>query len=132
MRPSRAITRRCSVVVWLAAAVSGSALAGPVRAAEPQPPLEQPSAAWEARLEAASQRVIESRKALEDARAAYQDWHQRKIPRGKSRGEAVAALERAEQEAAAAEAALPEVLEEARRAGAEPGLLRRYEAPPAD
>lgn len=124
--------RRNLVVVWalalgLAVAVSGLAWAE----ATESPAAQDPTAAWEETLEGARAELVGAQARLAKAEAAYQDWRQRKYPRGARKAELLAEIEEARSGLADAEAAYPEVLETLRRAGAPAGLLRRFERPPA-
>lgn len=109
--------------------------APPPSAAEP----EEPGAAatgpsdndartqkWDERLAEARDRISRARLRAAKAEAAYA----RARHDGHPRGEALAEIEQewnaAAEELQAARTALPELLEEARRAGVEPGVLRPY------
>jgi hypothetical protein len=85
---------------------------------------------WRARVREARERVRDAHTELAAAEYAYADWRQRKLPRGKPKGEIVARIDRAEQEVAAAEAALPGVVDEARGAGLQPGDFRALDVEP--
>ena len=102
-------------------------------------PLDQDALAWRERLaneraviEAAKERVANAEQALGDAR-------QRRRPRGDLLGKLYTELEDARAELASHEKAWPDLLEEARQAGAPPAVLREFEdgepsepPPPAD
>jgi hypothetical protein len=70
--------------------------------------------------------VEDAREQVAVAQRAYRDARKRRR-RGAERAELLAELENAEQALAEAEAALPTLLEEARRAGVPPGVLREFE-----
>jgi len=104
----------------------------PVAAADAQA-VEARDAKWEGRLieaqvrrDQAQQRVIASQAALNKAR-------HREYPRGAALVGLRKELDEAKKELAAAEAELPELLDEARLAGVSPAVLQRFEAedPPA-
>jgi len=85
---------------------------------------------WRTRVREARDRVRDARAELAAAEYDYANWRHRKRPRGKPKGEIVGRISRAEKEVAAAEAALPEVVEEARRAGLLPGDFRALDVEP--
>jgi chromosome segregation ATPase len=82
--------------------------------------------AWREKLVEARERVEEAGEQLTAAQEAYRDARKRRR-RGGERAELLDALKAAEQELADAEAALPELLEEARRDGVPPGVLSEFE-----
>lgn len=90
---------------------------------------ETDSAHWVQILDEAQETLAAARQRLADAQYAYRDWRQRHWPRGAKKGELIAEIDEAKASLADAEVRWPETLEKARRAGAPPGLLRRYEAP---
>ena len=81
---------------------------------------------WRETLVAAQQRVNEATEGVAAAQHAYRDARKRRR-RGAERADLLAAQGAAEQELAEAEAALPALLEEARREGVPPGVLRQFE-----
>jgi len=87
---------------------------------------------WQERLDDVSEKLLAARKRASDATYAYQDWRQRKYPRGAKKAELLAEIEESVEQLAALEAEWPETLEKARRAGAPQELLRRYETPAAN
>ena len=82
--------------------------------------------AWRDKLLEARERVDEAHGQVATAEMAYRDARKRKR-RGGERADLLAALEAAQAELAEAEAELPALLEEARRAGVPPGVLREFE-----
>jgi hypothetical protein len=94
-------------------------------------PSEAQLSAWEEQLARAQEDLLDARVRLFKAEDAYRDWRQRKYPRGAKKADLLAEIDEARTALAVADAALPELLERARRAGAPPGLLRRFEEPPA-
>lgn len=82
---------------------------------------------WPTRLAAARQELLEARERAEAARNTYQDWRQRKYPRGVRKEELVRDVDEAEQAAVHAEERLAAILEQARRDGVPPGVLSDYE-----
>jgi chromosome segregation ATPase len=113
------------LLLGLAACGVISLAATPVaRASDPE---SRVVAEWRQRLDAGRDRLELATAQLESARDTYQDWRQRKYPRGKRKEELVAELKSAESELAKAEAAWVELQEDARRAGVPPGVLRDYE-----
>jgi len=112
-----------------AAAAGEAAAEGGPAAAAPEGPAtggageEKP---WEERLAEAAARIEAAEARLEKAEAAYSRARHDDHPRG----EALEAIEReyaeAGRELEAARSALPELVEEARRAGVPPGVLRPY------
>jgi chromosome segregation ATPase len=81
---------------------------------------------WRKTLLGAQERVDGANQQVALAQQAYRDARKRKR-RGGERAELLEALKSAEQELADAESALPELLDEARRAGVPPGVLREFE-----
>jgi hypothetical protein len=106
------------------------ASAGAVRAEEPLPAAQSEALleeAWTARLSEATARRDATAARLAADEAALTSARHRKYPRGDTLGTLERNLERSRAEHAAAEQALPELLEEARKAGVSPALLRRFE-----
>ncbi len=111
-------------------------LALPSSAEEAAPPPASPAATvenGEVEIEEWRQRLLEGHERLESARAraleakyAHRDGRQRRR-RGAEKAQLTVALEAAEKELAAAEAEFPVLLEQARRAGVPPGVLREFE-----
>lgn len=118
------------------AALPGGLVALRAAPASAQPanlgPEEQELARWREKVQEARDRVREARAELQAAEYAYQDWRQRKYPRGAERADVIGRLDAAKKELAAAEAALPEVVEEARRAGLPPGEFRELDVDESD
>jgi hypothetical protein len=114
----------------LAALALATSLAGAfAAAADPAKPSEEEASTptWEQRLEEAHTRLELARlHAAESERAVTRARH-RRYPRGAGFDDLVAAAEDARKQLRSAEAELPELLEQARRAGVEPGVLRRFE-----
>jgi len=81
---------------------------------------------WHETLREARDRLERARARAESARYSYRDGQQRDR-RGPEKAALLAELEAAERELADAQAALPVLLEEARRAGVPPGVLREFE-----
>ena len=81
---------------------------------------------WRQTLLEARERVDEAQVQVTVAQQAFRNARHRDR-RGGERAELRAAVGAAEQELAEAEAALPELLEQARRAGVPPGVLREFE-----
>jgi hypothetical protein len=110
-----------------------AALALALLLAAPSAPVASPGdddagvAAWQDRLERGRAELAAARERAEQARDTYQDWRQRKVPRGVRKEALVREMEAAEAAAAEAEAAFAELREAARRAGVPPGVLRRFE-----
>ena len=81
---------------------------------------------WRQTLLEAQERVDEAQGEVAVAQQAFRKARQRNR-RGEERGELLAALQTAEQGLEEAEAELPLLLEQARRAGVPPGVLREFE-----
>jgi chromosome segregation ATPase len=88
---------------------------------------EEVAAAWEARLSEAQARLTTARERVATSERALTRARHRNYPRGEALDELVASAEEARKELAAAEEEFPELLEQARAAGVEPGVLRRFE-----
>lgn len=84
-------------------------------------------AAWHDRLERGREELAAAQGRAEQARDTYQDWRQRKVPRGVRKEALVREMEAADAAAAQSAQAWGELLEEARRAGVPPGVLRTFE-----
>jgi chromosome segregation ATPase len=91
------------------------------------PSAEQVAAEWEARLGAAQARIVAAREQVAAKESALTRARHRKHPRGDAFDALVEAADAARTELAEAEAELPELLEQARAAGVDPGVLRRFE-----
>ena len=83
--------------------------------------------AWRTRISAAYQQVADAHQRAETARNTYQDWRQRKYPRGMRKKELVREVDDADRAVLEAEASFAGLLEQARRDGVPPGVLRDYE-----
>ncbi len=83
--------------------------------------------AWRIRIASVQQEVTDAHARAESARNTYQDWRQRKYPRGVRKEELVREVDDAEEAAREAEAKLAALLEDARRQGVPPGVLREFE-----
>ncbi len=111
----------------------GALLAASTSTAEPPPPAaaelsaEALDPAWSVRLSEAQERQATAAAHVADAQQALGSARHRKRPRGASLAALEGELARAQRERAAADAELPELLEQARRAGVSPGVLRRFE-----
>jgi hypothetical protein len=81
---------------------------------------------WREQLVEAEARIERAQVDAAEAQAAFRQARHRRR-RGDARGELRAEMQAAEQELADAEAALPELLEEARRAGVPAGVRRKFE-----
>lgn len=92
------------------------------------PSAEQLAAAWEAKLAEAQARIAQARDQVEARERALTRARHRKYPRGDAFEELVKAADDARAELADAEADLPALLEQARAAGVEPGVLRRFDS----
>jgi len=105
-------------------------IAGPAPAQdEPRDPRYLPPAeqeAWAERLAEAQARVESARESVTTLELAYFEMRHEDHPRGEPRQKLVADLEDAREELAAAKADKTELVEEARRAGVLPGVLRPY------
>jgi Spy/CpxP family protein refolding chaperone len=118
-----------ALVVALCFAAAFAATADPAKPdAAPGPSNEKAAAAWQERLAEAQARITKARDGVANSERALTRARHRKYPRGEALDDLVAAAEQARTELAAAEAELPELVEQARAAGVEPGVLRRFEA----
>ncbi len=116
----------------LALALAASLAGGSAAAADPAKPSEEDASApatptWEQRLEEAQTQLETARTRVAESESAVTRARHRRYPRGKEFDDLVATAENARKQLRAAEAELPALLEEARRAGVEPGVLRRFE-----
>lgn len=106
---------------------AGVCVAAP--AARSDPLAEARSADWIERLDQARDELVDARRALGAAQESILQQRQRHYPRGQAKAELEAQVALARRRLQQAEQALPELLEQARRAGVLPGILRRYEMP---
>jgi len=81
---------------------------------------------WDQRLARARQRIEIARERMAKADAEYSRARHDQYPRGEALAEIEERHRAAERELRAAEAALPRLVEQARRAGVSPGVLREY------
>ena len=84
-------------------------------------------AAWRAKLDEGHDLLLAAHQRLEVARDTYEDWRQRKYPRGVRKERLVREVSEAEAAVGEAQVAWQDLFEEARRAGVPPGVLRDYE-----
>jgi hypothetical protein len=120
--------RRALFALALAASLAGASAA----AADPAKPGDDPAnvpalPTWEQRLEEAQTRLELARARAAETEQAVKRARHRRYPRGEAFDDLVRAAEDAQKQLRSAEAELPELLEQARRAGVEPGVLRRFE-----
>jgi hypothetical protein len=120
MSSPRSRTVLCAVLSGLLVA---SVAGGEARTDAESPALE----AWRERLDEGRVRVQVAHERLESARDTYQDWRQRKYPRGTHKADLVRQVQEATVEVEEAETAWGELFELARRAGVPPGVLSDYE-----
>ncbi|MDX1648537.1 MAG: hypothetical protein R3263_01665 [Myxococcota bacterium] len=103
------------------------ALAVPVEApAQVYDATEAENEAWAKRLAEAQEEIEAARERLEDAEAAYARARHDDYPRGEAMAEIEQEMEEARAELEEAKERLPELVEEARRAGVLPEVLRPY------
>ncbi len=95
--------------------------------ADEAPSQEQVDAGWTERLDGAEQQLAAARKRAALAEAALRNARQRRRPRGEQRGNLELELEVAQDALTDAAAALPELVEQARREGASPRVWTSYE-----
>lgn len=120
---------RLGLLVALSFAAAFAAAGDPAKPNEAAgPSSELVAAAWEARLAEAQARLTTARAQAESSERALGRARHRRYPRGEALDALVVAAEDARTDLAAAEAELPALLEQARRAGVEPGVLQRFEA----
>jgi hypothetical protein len=128
--------RRLALALALALpfAAALAAAADPAKPGEAAaaPSAEAVAAEWEAKLGEAQARIVKAREQVAARERAVTRARHRKHPRGDAFDALVKAAEDARAELADAEAELPALLEQARVAGVEPGLLRRFEPEEAD
>jgi hypothetical protein len=84
---------------------------------------------WIKRLDEAAARLAAAQRSIDRLEGTKGRGASRRYPRGEAKGKYLDDLEAARKELAAAQEALPEVIEEARRAGIPNGTLDRYENP---
>ena len=107
-------------------------LAAVAAAADPAKPSDEAtaqvvSAAWETRLTEAHAKLEQARTRAASSEQAVTRARHRRYPRGDAFDDLQAAAEADRKALTAAEAELPELLEQARQAGVESGVLRRFE-----
>jgi cobalamin biosynthesis protein CobT len=114
----------------LLAVLAAIAAAGAAPAAEPVPAAQQEALldeAWAARLSGAATRRDAALSRLRSDELALRVARHRKYPRGEALGAVERNVEASREQLGAAEQALPELLEEARRAGVSSAVLHPYE-----
>jgi hypothetical protein len=89
--------------------------------------LDTDALAWRERLAAERAVLEEAKERVANAQQALGDARQRRHPRGDQLGKLYAELEAAQADLAAHQKAWPDLLEEARQAGAPPVVLREFE-----
>ena len=115
--------RRCFVLVL------GIALVATGVAAEESPGLDPAAQEWRQRLADEHAALVAARERVVDAQIALGAARQHHHPRGDLLGRLYADLEAARDDLAKLETSWPQRLEEARRAGVPPVVLRDYEDP---
>jgi chromosome segregation ATPase len=111
----------------LAAALGAAGDPASASEAAGAPSAEAILAGWEAKLAEAHARIAQAREQVEARERAVTRARHRKHPRGDAFDELLKAADEARAELSDAEADLPALLEQARAAGVEPGVLRRFE-----
>jgi hypothetical protein len=117
------------LLVLLAFPLPSAADETPPQPASPVNPAEitaEEVEGWQRTLTEARERVAVAQEQVAAAQQAYRHARKRER-RGAERAELLAAREAAERELAEAEDALPDLLEQARRAGVPPGVLGEFE-----
>jgi hypothetical protein len=99
----------------------------PAKASESAPLPEVTVEAWVDRIEAAAADLEKTRARLRADEGALTRARHRRYPRGEALAELEASVEAGRAALEKAEAELPELLEQARRAGVPPGRLRHLE-----
>lgn len=122
-----------SLAMLLAFACAAPALAeSPPVPQEEMSAEEQAAADWMRRLDEGAARLASARTRLGQLEDAKGRSAVRRYPRGDAKAKYLDDLEGARKELAEAEQSMPELIEEARRAGIEPGVLDRYESAAED
>lgn len=125
-----------SIVFALALLWATPLLAQPPASPAPEEPAataeEDSEAAWVKRLDEAAARLAGAQRQVEQLEGAKGKGASRRYPRGDAKAKYLDDLEAAHTELADARAALPELVEEARRAGIPNGVLDRYETAAED
>ncbi|MEN8182508.1 MAG: hypothetical protein ABFS46_08235 [Myxococcota bacterium] len=114
-------TRSRALGSWVRVVLLGLCLGAPVHGEDGV------ESAWRQRLSVAQQLLDSARTRSETARNTYQDWRQRKYPRGTRKKELILEIDAAEKAEAEAEARFAGLLDQARQGGANAGLLREFE-----
>jgi chromosome segregation ATPase len=120
--------RRAGLLVLALVLGFALALAGPL-GAEPGDAAAAAArdAKWTSRLLDAQMRIDQASQRVVAAKAAVSEARHRKYPRGAALAKIESEREKAEEELAAAEQELPELLEQARSEGVSPAVLERFE-----
>jgi hypothetical protein len=116
------------VVFGFALAAPAFAQSGAAVSDDPATNEETELAGWQTRLDEALARITSARQNIERLEGAKGRGAARRYPRGDAKEKYIEELEAAREELADAEEAMPELLEEARRAGVPNGVLDRYES----
>ncbi len=123
MSTSRSIFRHLAIFWFVVPFAIVGAIDAPVQAQSGQDEV----GLWAERLEQSHVALGEAETRFARAQAAYMDWRQRKRPRGDAKAELMTELEAARVALEREQSRFPELLEQARRAGVPPGVLRTYE-----
>jgi hypothetical protein len=125
------MSRNWFVLVLLAALVAPPVFAEPAAiddaASDAATSEEDELASWVKRLDEARARLDAATRRLAQLEGAKGRGAHRRYPRGDAKEKYLEDLEAARKEHADAAQALPELMEEARRAGVPPGVIARYE-----
>jgi len=130
--PARTLTETIEASEAAAAAADAEDAAAPAVAEDGAAGAEEGAAGadlesyWSQRLARAQQRIDLARERVEKTDAAYSRARHDRNPRGGALEEVKERRTAAERELASAEAALPRLVEQARRAGVPAGVLRDY------
>lgn len=137
MRPDLRRTLEGTLAAALAACLLGAAAPGPpggeaeapgagATAEAPAQATAPEASTWEGRLAVAQRRIELARERVTAAKAAYSRARHDRNPRGAALATIEQEREGAERELRDAEAALPDLVEQARREGVPPGVLDPY------
>jgi len=125
-RRGSALARRLAVALAACAVAVGLAAAGAAADGDPRYLPEPEQQAWAQQLAEAQQDVDSARARVERLEAAYAEAQHSGHPRGEARAELEKNLARARRDLEEAREAMPRLVEEARRAGVYPQVLRPY------
>ncbi len=101
--------------------------AGHVVAQQQQPMSDDPESYWLEKIQLEQTRAEQARRDIAKLEKEISKAKRRRYPRGEALREKIEALDLAREQSAKAETLIPDLMDQARRAGVSPGALRHLE-----